>query len=547
MVSVVGRMLRHKMCAVSVAVVGGADALQSVRFPLLFSVVHSVLSILPSVYAPLPYYPAYSQYPGSYRSSYGLAPYSSSFYGKPSYAYSNPNNGYAGVSAYEGPSYGMNAYWQPGIAYSPNGAYGSYAAGGYGGAAGGYGGAATPYGGLSSPYGGMGPYGDLCRDRSADCALTASSGQCAMTARILCPQSCGVGCAGGVGLPYPQSPYYADQQGYSQQLANTGGYGYGSAYGTAYNSGGGYGSVLGGDYGSPTNGAGYGAAAAAAGGDYGGGPSFACRDSHLYGCQQWAAQGLCQQTPDYMQNYCRASCNVCNGGTQYGSLSGAPNGGSGYGPGVGGYGPASGGVFGANGYGVGGGQPYGVPPGSEYGGQGFGPLGNFGNIPPAATSQFASGPFPAFTTPTDLAGAEFAGGVSPSAPMPPLNSFYSPFYPYRSLLSSANERKEEKQQKGAKVLFSEDEPTSEQSSWTAGLPSASSTGTGTGTGTSIFEQSPSRMSALFNTAAASADGAPLTMSWPPPSSLSTQHSSLSKLVRMDDLVMDKAKEKKSKS
>ena len=41
-------------------------------------------------------------------------------YGKPSYAYLN-GYGYGGLSGYEGPPYGRNIYWQPGVAYPPTG------------------------------------------------------------------------------------------------------------------------------------------------------------------------------------------------------------------------------------------------------------------------------------------------------------------------------------------------------------------------------------------------------------------------------------------
>lgn len=41
-----------------------------------------------------------------------------------------------------------------------------------------------------------------CRDYSTDCALMASTGQCATSAstRLLCPLSCGIGCSSANGL-----------------------------------------------------------------------------------------------------------------------------------------------------------------------------------------------------------------------------------------------------------------------------------------------------------------------------------------------------------
>ncbi|KAL3082171.1 hypothetical protein niasHT_037809 [Heterodera trifolii] len=599
--------------------------------------------------SPSPYYSSnyYPLYPNSLRSNYGsfYPPYStgvgaSSFYGgKPSYAYVSPySGGYAaGISAYEGPSYGTNTYWQPGIAVPPYGAtgYGNGGLGAYGAGVGG----PFPYGGGA----GMGgAYGDLCR--SADCAMIASAGQCA-----LCPQSCGVGCFGGssatagAGLLYPPSlsPYY-EQQAYGQSgtAYGTGGYGgpanvaaaYGggpvidqnsaSGYGSLSTEGAGYGYGAGnlngygyGGYGiGPVNGAGYGGALS----------SFACRDSHIYGCQQWAAQGMCQQTPEYMLNYCRASCDLCN--TNSGGLAtvgaapyGSPFGANGYGgtittgggippasPGAGGFGtngygslPYGGGSgtvgtpysspLGANGYGgtatIGGGIPgilpantgaggfgtneYGSPPygggvggtgafpAAEYGsaaGQGFGnpSNGNFGPLPMAST-QFVAGPFPASQTiaTMDQYGTNLADKVSPTASLSAPNSFYSPFSPFsRSLHSAAStttavasERKQEKekQQRGAKVLFNEDASSNSDepsSAWTsAGLPSSSISGTSSG---SIFDQLPSRISSADGIGTSSSSLT--TPNWLHPFSHQLQQHS--KVIRMDDLVMDKTKHSK---
>ena len=75
------------------------------------------------------------------------------------------------------------------------------------------------------------------------------------------------------------------------------------------------------------------------------------------------------------------------------------------------------------------------------------------------------------------------------------------------------------------VLFSEDEPTVDQQLFSAGLQLGQSSSS-----PSMFNINPG-------------NGNLLGM---PPSTLSTQHSSVSKLVRMDDLLEDSKKSSKSR-
>ncbi|KAI1705030.1 shK domain-like domain-containing protein [Ditylenchus destructor] len=339
-----------------------------------------------------------SPYSGGYLGSTG------STYGKPSYAYLNTYGGY-GLSGYEGPYGGRTPYWQPGVAYPPG----------------------------------------------ADCAILASTGQCAnsLTTRTQCPISCGTGCPGdffpggefgtgagagtyGAGLAgsiysqYPNTGGYGSAGGlgaglggypqssskyapgrnssisyqpglsgsYSSQLptafgsssttyglpgsygSTTPNFGAGSIYGAnnPYGSSsalggygqGGYGSLGSGSLGAGPYGAGgYGAGSYGAGGygagAYGSGINLQCEDSHIFGCQNWAQQGLCQTVPEYMLVYCRASCGVCGGG--YGSGYGSPLGSS-----YGGLGSSYGGL-GSN---LGLGSGLGYTPGLGLGGSGLG-------------------------------------------------------------------------------------------------------------------------------------------------------------------------------
>lgn len=179
-----------------------------------------------------------------------------------------------------------------------------------------------------------------CADRSADCALLASSGQCASspTARALCPQSCGIGCGASPNYLYPlsygggapsgslssPSPFLRSHPPSASPLRT-----FTSAeldqnqYGQGF-----YGQSLRPNYGQNYE---FGQAAGAysgANGEYNGngGVPFACRDSHIYGCPAWASQGLCQQIPEYMLNYCRASCGVCSGAGPYEQYGGAAGG-----------------------------------------------------------------------------------------------------------------------------------------------------------------------------------------------------------------------------
>uniref|UniRef100_A0A1I8BZE7 ShKT domain-containing protein n=1 Tax=Meloidogyne hapla TaxID=6305 RepID=A0A1I8BZE7_MELHA len=86
-------------------------------------------------------------------------------YGK--YFYFTPYGNY-GESGYEGPAFGINSYWQPGIANYPSG------------------------------YGQQGGYNPSlqCLDQLTNCALQASSGKCTYSPNTLanCPMSCGVPC-----------------------------------------------------------------------------------------------------------------------------------------------------------------------------------------------------------------------------------------------------------------------------------------------------------------------------------------------------------------
>ncbi|CAK5047516.1 unnamed protein product [Meloidogyne enterolobii] len=348
-------------------------------------------------------------------SSLSQSPFSSfSPYGKSSYFYLTPYGNY-GQSGYEGPPFGINSYWQPGIAYPS----------GYG-------------------YGQSGGYNPSlqCIDQSTTCALQASSGKCTYSPNTLanCPISCGVPCPASNYLPnyynngggnplFQQPPIPSSTQPYSPSTTTQ--YNYNDNFSTNQ----------------PFN-----------------NQPFFCRDSHIFGCPNWAKLNFCQKIPEFMLNYCRASCGVCNNN----------------------YLPS----------------PYKTTTRNPFNPQStFMPLGNkyFNN-------EELEGPPEPFG---ELYSNEFLQKQDNQLP----NNFlpYSHYYYLNSPLKAATERKE-KQIKMAdnadfqqnKILFSEDEQQ-QQLLQQNNLP----------TNQKQHQLTPSQM---------------------PPSTLTTQHSSTSKLIKMDDLL-----------
>ncbi|KHN77240.1 hypothetical protein Tcan_10960 [Toxocara canis] len=130
---------------------------------------------------------------GSY---YGALPPTSAIYSR--YGSSYPitaGYGTVGYSGYEGPGGGYSNYLQPAISYPPLGI--------------------TSSGLVGSPT--LSMAGD-CQDQSSQCALWASTGQCATSAeyvRRVCPQSCGTGCLSNTISSYGTlSPGYGLRSGY---------------------------------------------------------------------------------------------------------------------------------------------------------------------------------------------------------------------------------------------------------------------------------------------------------------------------------------------
>uniref|UniRef100_A0A915E7Y5 ShKT domain-containing protein n=1 Tax=Ditylenchus dipsaci TaxID=166011 RepID=A0A915E7Y5_9BILA len=213
-----------------------------------------------------------------------------------------------------------------GGSYSPMGLpYGSsHYPGNYGGygptlSTGGYGPTTAKPSAYGSSYNqGQQGYGgsNSCRDRSSDCSMLASTGQCAssLSTRNLCPISCGTGCTGA------DIGEYSAGSAYGSGLA-------GSVYSTypyspaAGNTPIGYNGYSGNSFDLDTLLNGYQPSVSTLLPTSYGLPSPSSYEVPPFMVQKnWAGLGYCQTVPEFMLSYCKASCGVCDnlGGASYG-------------------------------------------------------------------------------------------------------------------------------------------------------------------------------------------------------------------------------------
>ncbi|VDM43512.1 unnamed protein product [Toxocara canis] len=287
--------------------------------------VSCLAEISPIVPVNQPFSPYYRYGLGSGRGyASSSLPFSSSPYGT-LYGSSYPitaGYGTVGYSGYEGPGGGYSNYLQPAISYPPLGI------------------TSRPHSPSQNPFTKLPKFSGLvgsptlsmagdCQDQSSQCALWASTGQCATSAeyvRRVCPQSCGTGCLSNTISSYGTlSPGYGLRSGYDvygtmpkygldlgSTLFGSAAHGLGPGYGidsllnplykndiggslNPFLSRYGYNSVINNGFPSvSTNET----------------PLF-CRDSHIEGCAVWASNGLCQTTSAFMLRYCRGSCGLC--------------------------------------------------------------------------------------------------------------------------------------------------------------------------------------------------------------------------------------------